>query len=278
MASRDRSRVVALARSAAAAGTAPWSSAAGAWWDPPAVRRRARTAPGRGGPRRPAGADPAATGPGTELTPLLDGAGTLAGQRLSQSASGAAGTGSTSRPNRSRPVRSDGVVLVGADDGHRSRLRAIDVARRLRVGRRGRGGGHPPRHREPGRRRRCSRCAWTGATRADLGIWRRSLDRQRPAAPDPAGRSRRTGGSGAPGRPSSPGPWTAIAWPSSRAARSPAGPASSTRPAGGQTSSPTRSGGPIVGLTRDRLIAYGACRGLPCPSRLDRPRDRPFAR
>jgi hypothetical protein len=235
--------------------------AAGPWWDPPGCA---------GGPgalvaaARSQAADPGHTGPApwSESTPLLDSTGTLTGYRL------VVGVG----PDRHRldlPPESfvagpfGRLVLVGADDGRRSRVRAIDVA---------------------------AGCAWhladeaavirratiapDGAwmvemrvdrtTRADLGIWRRPLDRSVPPsrilAPLPAdGRFGRT--------------WsTEFAWSvdGDRVAVQSCGLAACrTRLLDPGTASADLVAepdlGPIVGLTRDRLVTYLACRGEPCP-------------
>lgn len=251
--------VVALALLAGAGSVA--LGAAVPWWDPPECP---------GGPdtivaaarQRPAGADPAALVPWSEMTPVLDGRGSLAGQRL------AIGIGSD-RHRLALPPESFAagpygrVVLVGADDGRRSRLRAID----LTLG-----------------------CAWIvadeaavvrratvspdGATllemrvdrtsRADLGIWLRPLDQRQPPRRilppiPPDGRFGRT--------------WsTEFAWSvdGDRIAVQSCGlVACRTRlldPGTGRADLVAEPDlGPIVGLTRDRLVVYRACRGFPCP-------------
>ena len=97
---------------------------------------------------------------------------------------------STCRRSRSRPGRADGVVLVGADDGARSRLSLVDVGARLRDD--ARRGGAVVRARA--RRRRTARPSVEHrvdrATRADLGVWRRAARRR----PRPAARRRARGG------------------------------------------------------------------------------------
>ena len=169
--------MVALALLGGAAGSGAVAIAtAGAWWDPPPCDGgpAALVAAARGGP-----ADGAAPTPWTELAPVLDGAGTLASQRLT------IGIGPDEHRLDLPPESFAGgpfghIVIVGADDGQRSRIRAIDVV---------------------------AGCAWDVAdeaavvrratispdgttllemrvdrtTRADLGIWQRSIDRLLPA-------------------------------------------------------------------------------------------------
>ena len=102
-------------------------------------------------------------------------------------------------------------------------------------------------------------------TRADLGVWRRALDGSTPAGAGPAAdrggrpvradlahrarverRRRRR-------------------WRCSRAARSRAASASSTRTVVACGSSRTRRWATSSGSRDGRLVAHGACRGLPCP-------------
>ncbi len=84
------------------------------------------------------------------LEPVLDRAGTLAGQRLTLGLVGATPRSVDLPPESfaSGPVR--GRVLVGDDDGSRSRLRVVDVARGCASDagiERGRGPGRPARRR-----------------------------------------------------------------------------------------------------------------------------------
>jgi hypothetical protein len=198
-----------------------------------------------------------------QLSPALDATGALAGQTLTVGAS-------DRRPARRLALAAESfatgpfgrVVLVGADDGRRSTLSLLDVA-----------GG----------------CAWSigverdvvrratltpagdaviearvdRVTRADRGVWRRPLDGApprrilAPIAPD--GRFGRT--------------WTtALAWSSdgsSLAVQTCGEVACRTRlldPATGHVrliADPRL--GELVGLSPDRLVVRGACRGLPCP-------------
>ncbi len=116
--------MVALALLGGAAGTGAIAIAtAGAWWDPPPCDGgpAALVAAARGAP-----ADGAAPTPWTELAPVLDGAGTLASQRLT------IGIGPDEHRLDLPPESFAGgpfghIVIVGADDGQRSRLPAIDV-------------------------------------------------------------------------------------------------------------------------------------------------------
>jgi hypothetical protein len=156
-----------------------------------------------------------------------------------------------------------GAVLVGSDDGRRTRLSLIDAARA---------------------------CAWALAesvdvirtatltpdgttlyeyrvdrrSRADLGLWQRPLDGSRPASRvlPPIVADARFG----------PTWLTDLAWSEdgrSLAVESCGEVACRIRvldPATGEVrlvSDPTV--GDLVGLAGDRLVAHGACRGLPCP-------------
>jgi hypothetical protein len=227
------------------------------WWDPP---------PCIGGPAALVAATQArANGEGetawTEITPVLDATGTLVGQRL------VVGSGSTRHrldlPPESFAAGPFGrVVLVGDDDGRRSRLRAIDAV---------------------------AGCAWPIATeasvirratltpdgravlemrvgrrdRADQGIWQRTLTR--PAPPrrilPPIAMDGRFGRT-----------WsTEFTWSvdGDRVAVQSCGAAACrTRVLDPWTERAELVDdpdlGPIVGLSRDRLVVYRACRGLPC--------------
>ena len=192
------------------------------------------------------------------LDAALDAAGTLAGQRLTIGIVGGLER-QVALPAESfatGPVR--GLVLVGDDDGTRSRLRVIDPARG---------------------------CAWTIAveagvirsaifatdagstwehrvdrsTRADLGVWRRSAgggsaSRVAPGlVPDTAhGRTFATD----------------LRWsPDGRLVVASCGElACRTRlvdPATGLAEATSRTG-PVLGVAGSRVIAYGVCPGLPC--------------
>jgi hypothetical protein len=203
--------------------------------------------------------------PGTwyRLDPVLQ-AGTRAGQRL---AIGRAG----SRETRALALDAEsfaagpfgGTILVGSDDGTRSRLSLIDVARD---------------------------CAWPldgsadvvrtatlapdgttifeyhvdRRTRADLGIWRRPLDGSTPSLRilPPIAADDRFGPT-----------WiTDLVWSEdgrSLAVQSCGEVACRVRilepAAGGVRLVADPAMGDLVGFSGDRLVAHGACRGLPCP-------------
>lgn len=198
------------------------------------------------------------------MDPVMDDSGTLAGQRLSLGLDGARSVRAQSLPAESFVAGPfGGIVLVGSDDGTTSTVRAIDVAQG---------------------------CAWALAneadvirratidpdghalyeirvdrsTRADLGVWERSLDgtpaRQVLAPIDPDGRF-------------GPTFTTEFAWdPSGRtlAVQSCGEAACRTRfvatdgaAAFGGTVEPDL--GTMIGLENDRLVGYLACPGLPCP-------------
>jgi len=238
-------------------------------WDPPPCRggSMARILAARS-------ADPEATrGSGTvprvELVPRLDPSGTLIGEGLTFSggAMGGAAMGAESRldlPAESFAAGPFGdLFLVGSDDGHRSRLRAVDVQ---------------------------AGCAWDigdeadvirratlspdgitvyetrvdRASRADLGVWYRRLDDGDRAVRvlEPIVTDDRFGRT-----------WsTEFAWSvdgDRLAIQSCGAVACRTRvldPRGGLVQTITDpADGPMIGLTTDRLIGYRACRGLPCP-------------
>ena len=161
----------------------------------------------------------------------------------------------TCPPSRSPPGRSAGLVLVGADDGSASPARALDVAG---------GCAWPIADERDVIRRATIDPAGTSiyemrvdrATRADLGVWRRPLDgrRGRPRGSSPPSRA-----DGRFGRTWSTeftlGRWRATGSPSSRAARSPAGRASSTRDGGPRSRCSTR---PDLGRARRASTATGS--------------------
>jgi hypothetical protein len=198
------------------------------------------------------------------LDPVLGADGALAGQRLSLGLDGEPSQRTMELPNETFAAGPFGrLVLVGADDGVRSRLLALDVA-----------GG----------------CGWAiadapdvvrgatidgsatliyehrvdRATRADLGIWTRPLDgsgaaRRILAAPPADDRFGRTF-------------TTTFSWDEGGrrlAVQSCGEVACRTRvldPDGGPTASVAEPDlGSIIGLDGDRLVTYGACLGLPCP-------------
>ena len=206
---------------------------------------------------------PAVAGtPGFVLSPLLDGSGTLAGQRV-EIRTAAGGTLRLELPPESFAAGPFGqAILVGADDGRRSTLRAFDAT---------------------------SGCAWPLAgetdvirratidlaagnvyefrvdrgTRADLGVWRRPL----------------AGGPAALVLPPLPtddryGPTfsTELSWSAEGdvlVAQACGMSVCRTRlldiTGGTVRTIETADQGEVIGLAGDRLITYGACRGLPCP-------------
>jgi hypothetical protein len=199
---------------------------------------------------------------GFVITPLLDATGTLAGQRL-ELGSASRTTSRLDLPPESFAAGPFGrAILVGADDGRHSLLRAFDAA---------------------------SGCAWSlatetdvirratidpsagnvyefrvdRATRADLGVWRRPLSGGPAAlvlAPLPA--DDRYG----------PTFSTELSW-------SAEGDVLVVQSCGmsncrtrlldvaGATvrTVETADQGEVIGVAAGRLITYGACRGLPCP-------------
>jgi hypothetical protein len=200
----------------------------------------------------------AAGGAWYRMEPVLDAGGTLAGQRLTVGRGGA--SWSVSLPPESfasGPV--GGRVLVGDDDGRRSRLRTLDAARgcwsdvgatsdvvrsALLVP-----GGRVFEHRVE------------RTTRQDLGVWER----------DPAAGLRGVSALLA-GLPDDAGygptfTTSLLAAPDGRLVVSSCGiRACRTRvvdPASGRTASVARTG-PAVGLAGGRLVALEACEGLPC--------------
>ena len=198
-----------------------------------------------------------------QLDPVIEG-GVRTGQRLMVGAAGPVPTRTlTLEPESFAAGPFGGAVLVGTDDGRQSRLSLLDVgagcAESLGTSR------------DVVRR---ATLAPDGATlfefrvdrvsRADLGVWRRSLDGREPAVRVLAAIEAHAGF----------GPtWlTDFAWSddgTSLAVESCGEIACRFRIlslAGGavRTVADARLGD-IVGLTRDRLVAHGACRGLPCP-------------
>ena len=205
----------------------------------------------------------AAVDPWFTLDPVLDASGSLVGQRLTLA------SGPSAAPRRLElPVETfvagpyGHIVIVGDDDGRRSRLRVLDliegcawwladesaVVRRAAL--------------SPDRvtihETRVDR-----ATRADLGLWQRPMDGHaratRIAAPlDPDARFGRT--------------WsTELAWSvegDRLAVQSCGALACRTRvldpTSGAQELIADPSLGVMIGVSADRVVAYQACRGLPC--------------
>jgi hypothetical protein len=202
--------------------------------------------------------------PGTwyRIDPALsDGA--RVGQRLAVGRSGERGTrtlGLAAESFAAGPF--GGTILVGSDDGTRSRLSLVDVARAcawvlaestdvVRTASLAPDGATIFEHRVDRR------------TRVDLGIWRRALDGSTP--PDrvlpPIAPDARFG----------PTWLTDLAWSDNGrrlAVQSCGEVACRVRvldPNGGETRLVAHPAmGDMVGLSGDRLVAHGACRGLPC--------------
>jgi hypothetical protein len=210
----------------------------------------------------PSSSRAAAAVPGFVITPLLDAAGSLAGQRI-EIGTAARTTVSLEVPPESFAAGPFGrAILVGADDGRRSTLRAFDAV---------------------------SGCAWSltteadvirratidssagnvyefrldRATRADLGVWRRPLDGGAAAAvlaPLAAdGRFGRTFS-------------TELSWSEDGdvlVAQSCGVSRCRTRTVeiadGTVRTLDGADQGEVIGLAAGRLVTYGACRGLPCP-------------
>jgi hypothetical protein len=198
------------------------------------------------------------------VDPMLDGAGTLQGQQVSLGLDGVRSARTMDLPAESFAAGPFGrIVLVGSDDGSVSRLQAVDVA---------------------------AGCGWTvaeesavvrratvdpagklvyearvdRASRSDLGVWSRPLDGPGPARSvlpplaidDRFGRTFSTEFT-----------WSADG--QALAVESCGEVACRTRIVGSDTQ-PTRELaepdlGPLAGFDGDRIVTYGACRGLPCP-------------
>jgi hypothetical protein len=198
------------------------------------------------------------------LDPQLGADGALRGQRLRLGLGGDRIARSVDLPAESFAAGPFGrIVLVGSDDGATSRLEALDVAngcawaiaeegaviRRATVDAAG---------------TRIYETRVDRSSRADLGIWVRPMDGQRPArrvlAPLPSDdRFGRTFS-------------TEFTWDlaGGRLAIQACGEIACrtrvTDPAGGPgVSLGTADLGPIIGLAGDRIVSYLACRGLPCP-------------
>lgn len=198
------------------------------------------------------------------MDPMIDNAGTLQGQRVSLGLDGVRAVRTMELPPESFASGPFGrIVLIGSDDGSASQLQAVDVV---------------------------AGCAWavaeesavvrhatidpTGelvyearvdrASRADLGVWSRPLDGVAPARSvlpplDPDDRFGRTFS-------------TEFAWAvdgRGLAVQSCGEVACRTRIIGFDGRSNQELAEPDLGLLAgfdgDRIVTYGACRGLPCP-------------
>ncbi|MEX2011165.1 MAG: hypothetical protein WEF51_02885 [Chloroflexota bacterium] len=234
-------------------------------WDPPDCRPD-------GGSGTPAGAAAALSRPGGpeglvgeawfRLDPVLDGGGTLAGQRLELGLHGGGSRHVELPPESFAAGPFGGLVLVGSDDGNVSTIRAIDASAacaRLIA-----------RESSVVRRAVIDPAGTTfyefrvdRATRADLGVWRRPLAggaAARVLAPLPA--------DGLFGRTFS----TELSWSleGDRLVVQQCGYTSCrTRlvdPGTGHVNTIARPElGELVGVADGRVVAYAACHGLPCP-------------
>ena len=231
--------------------------------------------PGAAGPPAFAAADPPLDPPACRTPPVagppetgvawyrldqvLDSTGTLAGQRLTVGVVGRRARQVALPPESfaSGPVA--GVVLVGDDDGTRSRLRAVDPGR-----------GCATTVAEEAAVIRGAILAPDGAaemehrvdrvTREDLGVWRRATrggHRRAPAAGTRPGRRARTNVRDGPAVGAGRASLGRLVRPAGCAGR-----ASWTRRA---ASSPRPTGpGPVLGVAAGRVIAYAPCDGFPC--------------
>jgi hypothetical protein len=193
------------------------------------------------------------------LDGTLDDAGTLSGTRLSIGTLGGATRRLDLPPESFATGPVGGLVLVGADDGSRSRLSLVDAAR-----------GCAASIRDERAVARSAILAPDGSalvehrvdrvTRADLGVWRVPLRGGRaarlaagPAADERYGRTFTT----------------ELRWASDgRIAVTSCGErACRTRLVEPRTGRTVEVGptGPVVGIDGDEVIAYGACGGYPCP-------------
>lgn len=202
--------------------------------------------------------------PWYRMDPVLDRAGALRAQRLVVGLGGRRIGGASELPNESFVAGPFGrVVLVGTDDGATSRLVAYDVAADCAW----------PIATEPDVIRRATVDPGTATVyetrvrrvgRADLGIWRRSLDGSDAAesilAPLPA--DHRFG----------PTFSTEFTWASDGtqlAVQTCGESACRTRfvvgPAASAVAIADPNAGLLIGVEGDDLVQYQACRGFPCP-------------
>ena len=212
----------------------------------------------------PARPDQLRLAPWYRVDPRLDRSGTLAGQRLSLGTDGARASHFVDLPAESFAAGPFGrLILVGRDDGVTSTLAAIDAAAGCAIA----------LTTEPSVIRRATidpggttvyEMRVDRATRADLGIWSAPLDGTRPAVQvlGPIEPDDRFG----------PTFSTEFAWDASNAHLAVQSCGESfcrvrvLDPASGAaTTVDDPDLGSMVGLDRDRLVAYEACPGLPCP-------------
>jgi hypothetical protein len=198
------------------------------------------------------------------VDPVIDGAGTLQGQRVSLGLDGVRAVRTMDLPPESFASGPFGrLVLIGSDDGVASRLQAVDVA----------AGCAWPVAEESAVVRRATidpagelvyEARVDRASRVDLGVWSRPLDGLAPARSvlppidldDRFGRTFATELSS-----STDGQELAVESCGEVACR--------TRLVSFDGRPPRQLAEPDLGLVAgvdgDRIVAYGACRGLPCP-------------
>jgi YD repeat-containing protein len=245
-----------VASTALGAGDRPWS--------PRACAAVTGTLDSALGPPAPSEPDDLRTEAWFRLDPVLDADGALRAQRLVTGLAGWRGRLTAELPRESFAAGPFGrIVLVGSDDGARSRLDAYDVERGCAF----------PIATETDVVRRATIDADSGllyetrvarSGRADLGVWTRRLAGAAAASRvlEPMPADERFGRTFA----------TEFMWDA-------AGDALAIQTCG-EVGCRTRILGPaggaaetiadpeigrLIGFDRDRLVAYGACRGMPCP-------------
>ncbi len=198
------------------------------------------------------------------LDPLLDQAGTLVGQHLAIGADGAPERWLDLAPEAFASGPVGGLVVMGEDDGATSSLRLLDPARGcattmatetdvIRSAVMAADGRSTYEHRVD------------RATRSDLGVWRRQVDRNGGGATMTAVRvldglapDRTLGRAFATDLVAAPDGRLVVSSCAERACRV------RVLDAGGGTPDPVEGVGPALGVTGGRLIVREACQGLPC--------------
>jgi hypothetical protein len=245
-----------VAATTLAAGDRPWSPSACALADGDLAAAL--------GPPGPAGPDDLRTEASFGLDPLLDADGVLRGQRLVVELAEPRGRLAAELPPESFAAGPFGrIVLVASDDGVRSRLDAYDVDRDCAF----------PLGIETDVVRGATIDAGSGmvfetrvarSTRTDLGVWRRPVDGSAPARRilEPLAADGRFGRTFS----------TELTWGAGGdglAVQSCGEVACRIRiiepDAGLAETVADPDLGRLIGFDRDRLVAYGACRGMPCP-------------
>ncbi|HEY4190159.1 MAG TPA: hypothetical protein VGM28_07045 [Candidatus Limnocylindrales bacterium] len=208
--------------------------------------------------RAPVVAGPTGSAAWYRLDEVLDSTGTLSGQRLTVGVVGRRARRVMLPPESFATGPVEGVVLVGDDDGTRSRLRAIDPGR-----------GCATTIAEAGDVIRGAILTPDGkaelehrvdrATRADLGVWRRTIS---------GGTATRVLPGLAPDAGHGPTFSTDLRWaPDGRLSVASCGEQTCRSrlvdPATG-TASATDGTGPVLGVSVGHVIAYAPCDGFPC--------------